>query len=136
MRRLLLAAPIAALALLAAPALGAGGITPIAPQKGDTIPAGKRPTFKLRVHGKGQVWVHVCKSKSKDADGLICSDESIGRARRVTGSRFKYRPKFFDYPEFWLNSPGTYYWQAHRISCENGIDDCRIEGPTVKFKVG
>src|SRR5262245_57741273 len=129
MRRLLPAAAMAAAALLAAPALGAGGITPIAPQKGDTIPAGKPPTFKLRVQGKGQVWGQVCKSKRRDDDGLICSDESIGRARRVKGARFKYRPKFFDYPAFWLNSPGTYYWQAHRISCENGIQDCRIEGP-------
>ena len=47
----------------------------------------------------------------------------------------KYKARFFDFPEFWLNSPCTYYWQAHRISCENGIDDCRLEGQTVKFKV-
>jgi hypothetical protein len=136
MRRLLAAALLAALALLAPTALGAGGITPLAPKKGDTVPAGKRPKIKMKVHGKGQVWVHVCKSRKQDEVGLICSDESIGRARRTSGSRFTYRPKFFDYPEFWLNSPGTYYWQAHRISCENGIEDCRIEGPTVKFRVG
>ena len=54
----------------------------------------------------------------------------------MQGSRFKYRPKFFDFPGFWLNTPGTYYWQAHRISCENGTHDCRIEGPIVEFKVG
>jgi hypothetical protein len=136
MRRLIPAALLAALALLAPTALGAGGITPIAPKKGDTVTVGKRPTIKLRVVGKGQVWVHVCKSRSKDELGLICNTESIGRAHRKTGNRFTYRPKFFDYPEFWLNSPGTYYWQAHRISCENGIEDCRIEGPVVKFKVG
>lgn len=135
MRRLILPAVAAALALLASTAFGAGGITPIAPKKGDTIAVGKRPTFKLRVVGKGQVWVHVCKSPKKDKLGLICSKESIGRAHRKTGNRFTYRPKFFDYPEFWLNSPGTYYWQAHRISCESGIQDCRIEGPVVKFKV-
>jgi hypothetical protein len=136
MRRTHLAAVPAAFALLAAPALGAGGITPIAPLKGATVAAGERPTFKLKVRGTGSVWVHVCKSAKKDKDGLICDDESIGRAHRKTGNRFTYRPRFFDFPEFWLNSPGTYYWQAHRISCENGIDDCRIEGPTVKFKVG
>lgn len=135
MRRLIIPAAVAALALFASTALAGGGITPVFPKKGDSVPAGKRPTFKLNVHGPGQVWVHVCKSRQKDDDGLICDDESIGRARKKEGSRYVYRPKFFDFPEFWLNTPGTYYWQAHRISCENGIDDCRIEGPTVRFKV-
>ena len=35
-----------------------------------TISAGERPTFKLRVKGSGQVYVHVCKTKRKDAKGL------------------------------------------------------------------
>jgi hypothetical protein len=119
----------------AAPAVAAGGITVVSPKSGATVAAGQSPTFKMRVKGAGQVWVHVCKSKKKNADGVICSEESIGRAKKKGGT-YQYKPKFFDFPEFWLNSPGTYYWQAHRISCENGIDDCRIEGPVVKFKVG
>ena len=136
MRRLVAAALLAATALLAPAALGAGGITPIFPKRGDTIPVGERPTFKLRYQGSGPIYVHVCKSPRKDNLGVICSKESIGKARKKTSTRAVYRPKFFDYPEFWLNSPGVYYWQAHRISCENGIDDCRIEGPVVKFNVG
>ena len=43
--------------------------------------------------------------RSKDADGVICTDESIGRASKK-GSTYQYKPKFFDFPEFWLNSPG------------------------------
>jgi hypothetical protein len=119
----------------AAPALGASGITPLSPKSGATVPAGQSPTFKMRVKGAGQVWVHVCKSKKKNADGVICIDESIGQAKKKAGV-FQYKPKFYDYSDFWLNTPGTYYWQAHRIQCENGIDDCLIEGPIVKFKVG
>jgi hypothetical protein len=132
-----LAAVLSAGALLAgaSPALAASGITPLSPKSGSTVPAGQSPTFKMRVKGAGQVWVHVCKSKKKDSDGVICSDESIGRAKKK-GGVFQYKPKFFDYDEFWLNSPGTYYWQAHRIQCESGIDDCLQEGPIVKFKVG
>ena len=137
MRRLVATAALVATALLAATALGAGGITPISPKRGDTVPAGQRATFKMRYSGKGPIYVHVCKSPRKDGDGLICHRESIGKARKVTSSRAVYRAKFFDFPEFWLNQPGTYYWQAHRIACENGnIDDCRIEGPVVRFKVG
>jgi hypothetical protein len=136
MRRVLVAVVLTAVPLLAPAALGAGGITPISPKKGDTVPAGKRATFKLRYSGKGPIYVHVCKSPKKDKEGLICDEESIGKARKTSGSRAVYRAKLFDFPEFWLNRPGTYYWQAHRISCENGIEDCRIEGPVVKFKVG
>jgi hypothetical protein len=119
----------------AAPAVAAGGITPVSPKSGATVPTGTSPTFKLRVKGAGQVWVHVCKSKKKNGDGVICSEESIGRAKKK-GSVFQYKPRFFDFPAFWLNSPGTYYWQAHRIQCEGNINDCLQEGPIVKFKVG
>ena len=119
----------------ASPAVAASGITIISPKSGATVAAGQSPTFKMRVKGAGQVWVHVCKSKKKNADGVICSDESIGRARKKGGT-YQYKPKFFDFPTFWLNSPGTYYWQAHRIKCEGDISDCLQEGPIVKFKVG
>src|SRR4051812_45781198 len=119
----------------AGPAQAASGITPLSPKAGATVAVGSTPTFKLRVKGPGQVWVHVCKSKKKDKEGVICTDESIGQAKKK-GGVFTYKPKFFDYPEFWLNSPGTYYWQAHRISCVGVSSDCRQEGPIVKFKVG
>src|SRR3954447_2403316 len=117
---------------IAPPALGASGITPLAPKRGATVPAGESPAFKLRVKGAGQVWVRVCKSKKKNADGVICSEGPPGRAKKK-GSVFQYKPKFFDFPGFWLNRPGTYYWQAHRIRCEGNLDDCLQEGPIVKF---
>jgi hypothetical protein len=137
MRRSIATATLAALLLLAPAAVGAkNGITPISPKAGDSVPAGKRPTFKLRYSGPGQIYVHVCKTKKKDADGLICYDESIGKAKKTSSTRASYKAKFFDFPKFWLNNPGTYYWQAHRIACEDGnITDCRQEGPIVRFKV-
>jgi len=65
---------------------------------------------------------------------VICNTTAIGRARKRDG-RFRYKPRFFDYPEFWLNVPGTYYWQAHRIACSGG-GDCQAEGSVVRFRVG
>ncbi len=62
------------------------------------------------------MFVHVCKSKRKDADGMICHDELIGKAKKKTAGATSTRRKFFDFPDFWLNNPGTYYWQAYR-SC-------------------
>ncbi len=131
MRRLIATATLATLILLAPTAAGVtkNGITPISPKKGDSVPAGKRPTFKMRYSGPGQIYVHVCKSKAKDDEGLICFDESIGRAKKTSGTRAQYKAKFFDFPEFWLNNPGTYYWQAHRIKCGGSTSDCRQEGP-------
>jgi hypothetical protein len=135
-----LAGALATGALLAAigaagPAQAANGITPISPKSGATVPVGKSPTFKLRSSGSGHVWIHVCKSKKKNKDGVICFTAQIGEAKRGKGGVYSFKPKFFDFPAFWLNTPGTYYWQAHRIDCGTG-NDCLQEGAITRFKVG
>ncbi len=142
LRTLSLALVLAFAVATPASAATKNGITPLAPKAGTTVPTGKSPTFRMRVKGPGSVWVHVCKSKKKAPDGRICvkkntfKGDSIGRAKKKSGRKFQYKPKFFDYPAFWLNSPGTYYWQAFRISCNASASDCHQEGPIVKFKVG
>jgi hypothetical protein len=127
---------VAATLTLAGAASGVekNGITPLAPKADATVREGRAPTFRMRVDGSGTVWVHVCKSRRRRADGTICSTASIGQARR-SGGEYRYRPKFFDYDSFWLNSPGRYYWQAHRIDCSGGTEDCKQEGPVVRFRV-
>src|SRR3954451_3993868 len=97
-------------ALVVTAGLAASGITPLAPKANETVAAGKAPTFRARVHGSGSVWVRVCGSR-KTTRGLICANDAIGRATRGKGSVATFRPKFHDFPEFWLNRPGTYYWQ-------------------------
>ena len=112
------------------------GVTPVTPGEGDTIPRGKAPTFSARARGGGEVFVHVCRSKAKRRDGLICSREAVGRARRGSGGLYRYRPRTYDFPEHWLNRPGVYYWQAHRIRCERRrTKDCRQEGPVQSLRV-
>jgi hypothetical protein len=136
MHRLIIPAALAALLLFAAPALAKNGVTPISPKQGDTVPAGRAVTFKMNIKGPHNgVFVHVCTSKRKDKDGMICNDEVIGRAKKKGGSRFEYKQKLFDFPEYWLNNAGTYYWQAYRTHCNTAITDCKAEGPIVKFKV-
>jgi hypothetical protein len=139
-RRLLL--PLVLIGLLAVPTVAfaatKNGITPTSPKAGKTIPVGERPTLKGRVIGSGSIFVHVCKNKKKDKEGVICPNpakaEAIQQAKRK-GGKFSVKMKFFDFPEFWLNAPGTYYWQAYRIDCSGG-SDCKKEGPIVKVKVG
>jgi hypothetical protein len=132
---ILLAAAITLTLAVAPAALGANGITPLSPKSGATVPVGKRPTFKLRVSGPGHVWVNVCKSKKKDKEGVICSTETLGEAKRGNGGVHSFKAKYFDFTGFWLNTPGTYYWQAYRIDCGSG-NDCKQEGAIVRFKVG
>jgi hypothetical protein len=122
---------------LAGPAAAAtkNGITPLAPKAGTSVPAGKAASFRMRVSDPGAgVFMHVCKSKKKDKQGMICKKATILQAKKKKGV-FVAKQTFFDFPAFWLNNPGTYYWQAYRIECRSGSSDCKQEGPVVRFKV-
>lgn len=134
-------AALALAAALAAPgtamaATSLHGITPTSPAAGASVPRGKSVTFNGRVHGAGPVFVHVCKSaRRSQKEGVICHSEAIGKAIKRDG-RFTYRQKVFAFDAYWLNRPGTYYWQAYRIACEGqNTKDCRQEGPVVKLRV-
>ena len=136
--RLAAGATVLAMAAVPAYALAATkhGITPTSPKAGAKVPRGKAVTFKGKVSGAGTIFVHVCKSAKKAKDGRICSKEVIAQAKKSGGS-FTLKQKVFAFDEYWLNQPGTYYWQAHRIACEGGnTSDCYQEGPVVKFRVG
>jgi hypothetical protein len=106
------------------------GITPVSPKPGATVPAGANPTFKVRAHGKGPVWVYVCRSPHRRKYGVICDHVPI-RAKRQ-GRYYVAHASYFA-P---LVHAGTYYWQAHRIRCEHGTGDCLQEGPVSKLVVG
>ena len=123
---------LVALLVLAGSAAAASGIHPIAPGSGEPVPRGETPTFRMKVNGKGAVYVRICRSNRKRG-GVICATEGIGRARRGSGGIYTYKPKFYDFPQFFANRPGRYYWQGTRTSCQG--TDCRQEGPVVSFTV-
>ena len=132
----LTAAPLAALAI-AGPAAAAtkNGITPLAPKAGTSVPSGKAAKFRMKVSDPGSgVFVHICKKSRRDGKGLICKKEGILQAKKRKGV-WEAKQRFFDFPAFWLNNPGTYYWQAFRIECTGSSSDCSQEGPVVRFKV-
>lgn len=112
------------------------GVTPLTPKAGSTVALGSSPTFRMRVRGKGKVFLHVCKSSRRNKEGVICDKALIVQAKRKSGTLFRVKPEFFDFPEFWLNNAGTYYWQAYRIDCTGNMRDCKRESPVVKFRVG
>ena len=126
---------------LAAPAgaVTKNGITPSRRRPATRSPSGRAFVFKLNVQGpeRRAPSCTVCKSKRKDADGIICHEGDDRQGRSTSTARASStRRKFFDFPGFWLNSPGTYYWQAYRIALRRGHLGLPAEGPIVKFKVG
>lgn len=139
MKRSLATAAVAASVLVSAAPAGAvtkHGITPLSPKAGATLPVGQPATFKARVKGPGKVWFHICKSKKKDRDGQICYEEAIDPGKRGKNRVFSITPQLYTFPEYFLQAPGTYYWQAYRIDCRVGSTDCIQEGPVMRFKVG
>jgi len=137
-RRSIAVLAVVATSVIAPVALAAtkNGITPVAPKAGSTQPVGKSPTFKAKVSGEGTVWLHVCKSAKKNKNGVICHTAVLAQMKKRSGT-FRVKPEHFDFPAFWDNNAGTYYWQAHRIACEGGdLSDCQKEGPVEKFKLG
>jgi hypothetical protein len=127
---------LAAMVVMAVPAFASTkhGVTPQSPKSGTAVPAGVAFTFKAKVKGAGTVWLHACKSKKKRKDGTICSTALIAQMKKQDGV-YRHRTKTYSFPEHWLNSPGTYYWQVHRIKCEGSTSDCRQEGPIWKLRV-
>jgi hypothetical protein len=135
-RTLALTCGIAALALTgSAAAATKHGITPTAPKAGTSVPSGKAATFRMKIADPGSgVFVSVCKSKKRNSKGLICKKATFLQAHKRKG-KWEAKQKFFDFPAFWLNNPGTYYWQAYAIECTSGSSDCYQEGPVGRFKV-
>jgi hypothetical protein len=117
---------------VAVPARAASGIHPISPAAGDSVPRGEAPTFRMRVNGRGAVFVRVCRT-SRKRGGAICANEAAGQARRGADRTYTFKPKLYRFADYFANRAGTYYWQAVRVACQG--TDCRQEGPVVRFEV-
>ena len=139
MRRLVLPAALAALALFAASAVAAGTASRRSRRRRATRPGRQAaPTFKINVQGAGsRSWVHVCKSKQKDADGMICHDESIGQARKKQGSRFEYKAEVLRLPGVLAQHPRHVLLAGppDRVRGRD-VDDCRHRGPDREVQGG
>src|SRR3954454_686857 len=126
----------AAIALVAASAPAAAAEfrhpVPVSPKQRANVPKRTPITFKVRdsfIPGPGRtVWVIVSDSKRVGKDGTLKKHLDFGRAKRVRkhSKTFRYVAKFYDFPAFYMNRPGRYYWQPYRIDCRH--KDCRLKG--------
>lgn len=142
-----------ALALLSILTLQAGeaeavaaknGVRPLAPKPGAVVPVGGTVPFKAAVRGRGGVYMHVCTSRKRAWNGMLCKDAHIEimwrKGRRGKARLYTATPTAYTFPNYWLNTPRVYYWQAVRIGlpCKRRgrRSDCVHESRVVKFRVG
>ena len=108
----------------------------VSPAFNKTITLGQQFTFQVRSRTNSAVFVVVSKSKRKAADGTLRDKKGYMRKMgRRKGTLFtKKVERYRGLDSHFLNKPGTYYWQAHRINCSEQ-KDCAVEGPIRRFRV-
>lgn len=136
-RALLLVTTLAATVAAAAPAAPAatGGPKPIAPAEGKGFDAGTPFTFKVKSAGSGAVFIIVSTSKRKKKDGTLAKQDWF---RKMARKGTVFSKKTDSYPaleDYFLNRPGTYYWQTFRIDCGPNPNDCNIESGVRRFRI-
>lgn len=112
------------------------GPQPLEPANGATLPTGPL-TFRasaLAGDADKTMWIHVSRSpQAVRAGGLIGFDAEIEPLTRTADPTvWSATPAHHTYSSFWMNTPGTYYWQPHRIS-SFGDPDGFVEGPVRSF---
>jgi len=143
--RHLLAALALVLILLAAPAVASATVGPtlLAPRNHAAIAHGTRPTFSVRDRSvnarKYEVWLTIS-SKKRVKHGELQIDRgpsgAFSHMRRRAHGRYTYRPPLYTFPTYFLQRPGTYWWQAHHIDCSvPTVRNCHIVSPIRSFRV-
>lgn len=132
---MLAVATTAALSASAAIAGAAGGPSPQAPSNGRTLTAGTAFTFKVKSSPSGAVFLKVSKSKKKNSKGTLRTNVYFRQmVRKAGGIHTKKTDRYPALDDYFLNRPGTYYWQAYRIDCA-AQSDCEVEGGIRSFKI-
>jgi hypothetical protein len=94
----------------------------VSPKAGQVLAVGSQPVFKVRDGSrqarKYKVFLTVSTSKKKTRNGDLERTEIGTFASTIRdGKIFSYQPPRYSFPTWYMNRPGTYYWQAFRIDC-------------------
>jgi hypothetical protein len=127
----------------AAPLQGSSIPQPISPADGAEIPVGTIPTFVIERGPGGSNYggrydgtldsysIHISSDPTTLSDGVIQSDADVAyfMTNVVPQVTWQWTPMNRSYlgQSWWLNRPGTYYWQPYRLDCYQDTD-CRVEG--------
>jgi hypothetical protein len=129
--------------LLLAVAQAASAASPqlLAPGNGKTVARGSQPLFKVRDTDpnarKYRVFMTISRTKKVDKDGDLKqpkpNSQFTGMQRRGAFG-FVYKPEAYTFPEWFMQAPGKYYWQAYHIDCR--VRGCHVHSRIRSFVVG
>lgn len=98
--------------------------TLLVPAPNQRIDAGSDIAFRIQTHpGDGSLRLRVSVSPAKDPCGKIGSDIAA-ESFSATVDPLLYEAKPLHMAGGWMDTPGTYYWQAYRIEYGGGADGC------------
>lgn len=106
----------------------------LAPGNGKVLARGSQPTFKVRDTDPNArrytVYMTISRSKKVDRTGDLkqVKPGTFTSMKRKGKFGFVYKPEAFTFPEWFMQSPGKYYWQAYHI-------DCRVRGCHVQSRI-
>lgn len=109
--------------------------TPLDPADGAALPTRSSPLFRVQTQpGDSYLWLRVSRAPVTDSTGLIGAELELEplHVSALGADLYEAQPPFYDYASFWMNQPGTYYWQVYRITYANGADGA-VEGPIRSF---
>ncbi|MDO8209445.1 hypothetical protein [Conexibacter sp. CPCC 206217] len=136
----LLAALLASAVSLAAAQAASAAPQLLAPGIGKTLARGSQPLFKARDTDPNarryRVFMTISRSKKLDKDGDLKQTRGSGTftSMRQSGRYgFTYKPPAYSFPEWFMQAPGTYYWQAYHIDCR--VKGCHVHSKVRSFKV-
>lgn len=111
----------------------------LAPGNGKVLARGSQPTFKLRDTSPNarrySIFMRISTSKKVDRNGTL-KRTKIGHFARMDRKGkfgFVWKPEDYSFPEWFMQRPGTYYWQAYHIDCS--VRGCNVESKVRSFKV-
>lgn len=138
---LMLAAVVVA-GLVTTALAGGGGPRPITPKQGKVFARGATPTFRVavsRANAKFGVFMYV-NSRKRVRHGQLQAPSGAsgddGHLKRAPSGLYTYRPPHFTFPTYYMQRPGTYYWQSFYIRCNTGGPrNCHHVGPIRHFRV-
>ncbi len=111
------------------------GPQPLEPADGATLSTGPI-TFRvsaLAADAAKYLWLHVSRSPQVAEGGVIGLDAEIESLTQTADPTiWSAAPSYDSNATFWMNTPGTYYWQPYRISYF-GDPDGSVEGPIRSF---
>ncbi len=115
----------------------------LAPGNGKVIAKGSDPVFKVHdsssAAAQHKVWITISKTKARDKTGQLKYKSGSGGGdfsdmKKVKGGGWTYKPHKYDFPGWYLATPGKYYWQAFEINCEASTT-CHIYSSIRTFTV-